>query len=115
MIDAPAQSDAAEQPDATVGAGDGEVAARADQAPRNGRDPAALRATTQMAMNAPARDLASRSPAAMPMPSMGSPSTLAKAMAGDGATGEDTASETAAGRDAGRPASGPAAAGARRR
>jgi flagellar hook-length control protein FliK len=95
VIDAPAQLDAAAQPEATAGAGDGEAAARADQAPRSGQDPAALRATTQMAMNAPARDLgqpvASGNADAVDAEPQ---STLAKAMAGDGATGEDTASET---------------------
>ncbi|MBC01099.1 MAG: hypothetical protein CML67_16335 [Rhodobacteraceae bacterium] len=96
VIDAPAQSEATAGPGAGESdAGDGEVAAQADQAPRNGRDPAALRATTQMAMNAPARDLGQPVASGTADAVDGEPtSTLAKAMAGDGATGEDTASET---------------------
>ena len=96
VIDAPAQSEATAGPGAGASdAGDGEVAAQADQAPRNGRDPAALRATTQMAMNAPARDLGQPVASGTADAVDGEPtSTLAKAMAGDGATGEDTASET---------------------
>ncbi|SDU30402.1 flagellar hook-length control protein FliK [Stappia sp. ES.058] len=87
--------DQAAQPEGSAGTGesDGKAAAQ-DQAPRSGRDPATLRATTQMAINAPARDLGQ--PVAIgtgDAPNGEATSTLAKALAADGASTEDTASD----------------------